>query len=372
MITWTKEKARQYMVNYHFLNSMNERTGHEGIKEVFARIPSIQYDPLDVVGRNADLVLQARVHDFSRALLQDALYKERYLVDGWDKMLGIYQTKDFSFMKPVRESRSEGELRRFSYHGFDDCVEIIDEVLDEFKTGPKFASDISLGQIKKTGWGNSKASTGSLEYLFHKGVIGIRNKKGSLRQFDLIENLFDVEQFTHTNFEEEYCYRRILSMGLVWNKSSVVWSGPFIDKKVNRTKILNRLLEKGKITQVQIKDIKEPFYIPTTFIDLEEEVDERITFIAPLDNFIWDRALIKEVFNFEYTWEVYTPIKNRKYGYYVLPMLYKQEFIGRIEFKHYRGSELEIINVWWGNKPKKRALNKAIKKFETYLRKEVI
>ncbi len=369
MITWTKEKAKKFMVNYHFLNSTNPLSGHEGIKEVFSRIPSIQYDPLDVVGRNADLVLQSRINNYSRRLLQEALYEERYLIDGWDKMLGIYQTKDFTFMEPVRKSRSEGELRRFSYHGIEDAVEIIDEVIKEFETGPKFVSEISLGQVKKNVWGSSKASTGSLEYLFHKGVIGIKNKKGSLRQFDLIENLFNFEKFTHTNFEEEYCYRRILSMGLVWNKSSVVWSGPFIDKKVSRTKILKSLLANGKITQIQVEDVREPFYVPTKYLYLEEKVDERISFIAPLDNFIWDRALIKEVFDFEYTWEVYTPIKKRKYGYYVLPMLYKDEFIGRIEFKHFRGEKLELIDVWWEKKPKKRILNKAIKRFEEYLRR---
>ena len=54
-------------------------------------------------------------------------------------------------------------------------------------------------------------------------------------------------------------------------------------------------------------------------------------FLAPLDNLIWDRELIKELFDFDYKWEIYTPVKDRKFGYYVLPVLYGEDFAGRIE-----------------------------------------
>lgn len=370
MMIWTKDKAKKYMVNYHFLNSQELLEGHDGVRKIFNRLKSIQYDPLDVVGRNADLVLQARISNYSKQLLQDALYKERYLIDGWDKMMGIYQTSDFAFMEPVRIDRTEGEVNRLEYHGLMEALDIIDDVFEELKEGPKFSSEIKIGEINKSRWGHSKASSLTLDYLFHRGDIGVRVKKGALKQFDLIDNLIDVTYAKDSiNFPKEYMLRRIYSMGLVWNKSSVAWSGPFIGKKVQRNKLLKELLEDNVIKEVQIEGVKECFYIPTEFADLDVDVVADITFIAPLDNFIWDRALIKEIFDFDYKWEVYTPLKQRKFGYYVLPMLLGTSFVGRIEFKHFRGSELEVINVFWEDKPNKRALNKAIKLFEKYLRK---
>lgn len=56
---------------------------------------------------------------------------------------------------------------------------------------------------------------------------------------------------------------------------------------------------------------------------------ERVRFIAPLDNIIWDRKFVKEIFDFEYIWEVYKPEKLRQYGYYVLPILLGDKLIAR-------------------------------------------
>ena len=90
-MNWTKKQAREFLVNYHMINSSNLYT----IKDVFNRIKSIQYDPLNVVGTNPELVLQSRVHNFKKEMLYDALYKERYLIDGWDKQMCIFRTKEF-------------------------------------------------------------------------------------------------------------------------------------------------------------------------------------------------------------------------------------------------------------------------------------
>lgn len=71
-------------------------------------------------------------------------------------------------------------------------------------------------------------------------------------------------------------------------------------------------------------------------------------FLAPLDNLLWDRTLIKQVFQFDYSWEVYTPVDKRKYGYYVLPVLYGNRFVARFEPEMYRGEkELNIKQWWW-------------------------
>ncbi len=69
--------------------------------------------------------------------------------------------------------------------------------------------------------------------------------------------------------------------------------------------------------------------------------------MAPLDNLLWDRKLVKDIFDFEYSWEVYKPVSKRQYGYYVLPVLYGDQLVARFEPEMHRGNEPLIIKNWW-------------------------
>jgi len=90
------------------------------------------------------------------------------------------------------------------------------------------------------------------------------------------------------------------------------------------------------------------------------EFKSRMEFIAPLDGMLWDRKLINEIFDFQYKWEIYTPIEERKYGYYVLPVLYNDRFIARIEMISDRKNKvLAVKNIWFEDGVK---LSKALQK----------
>lgn len=75
--------------------------------------------------------------------------------------------------------------------------------------------------------------------------------------------------------------------------------------------------------------------------------DSYCRFIAPLDNIMWDRQMLEMLFGFTYRWEVYTPVAKRKYGYYVLPVLYNGQFIARFEAKPIREAREFIVKNWW-------------------------
>lgn len=92
----------------------------------------------------------------------------------------------------------------------------------------------------------------------------------------------------------------------------------------------------------------------------DTSIKQRCEFIAPLDNMMWDRKLIKALFGFEYKWEIYTPVEERKYGYYVLPVLYGDRFIGRIKVVADRKAMcLTVKNIWFeeGVKQTKKLLS---------------
>ena len=80
----------------------------------------------------------------------------------------------------------------------------------------------------------------------------------------------------------------------------------------------------------------------------EKAFQPRCSFIAPLDPFMWDRKLIRALFSFDYGWEIYTPAEKRKYGYYVLPVVYGERFVGRMEaVAQAKTGLLEVRNIWY-------------------------
>lgn len=375
MIKWTKEEARKYLVNYHMINTNN----HYSINDVFNRLKSIQYDPLNVVGSNSELVLQSRVHNFRKDMLYNALYKERYLIDGWDKQMCIYQTKDFSRFNLIRENRALSEIKSSKQYLDLEFEHIVDDVYNIIDSkGPVLSSSINLGDRITHKWGHTKASSAALSYLYHKGEIGVESRRNTQKKYHTLDKLHpemikDNPFQTEEEFIEFYLYRRIQSLGLVWNKSSVAFSGLHINLKSNRSKYLNILIEKELITEVNIEGINQAFYVPTTALEYQIEVSNRISFLAPLDNMLWDRALVSAVFDFDYTWEVYVPKNKRKYGYYVLPILLGSNIIGRIEFEKQRNDDsLSITNIWLESNVKldsrlERKFEKAFVKFSKYL-----
>jgi len=82
---------------------------------------------------------------------------------------------------------------------------------------------------------------------------------------------------------------------------------------------------------------------------------------------IWDRKLIKELFDFDYKWEVYTPEKDRKYGYYVLPILYGDKFIGRFEPVYKKKTQTLIVRGLWLDEYPDKAFKKAFIDFKNFL-----
>lgn len=356
MKVYSKEEARRMLCRYHNLDGAEALCGKKGVEKIMQRIHSIQYDPLNVVARNADLVLQARVKDYRESALYDLLYKEHKLVDGFDKEMCIYDAKDFARFQFVRNEYEKYVLPTLKNRNQTGVFNILDDVRDfvekHGKTGTK---DISIGEVRESRWGHKKLSSAALDYLFNTGVLTVADKRGTQKYFDLTErvidskNLFCDPNMTVEEFLEWYVERRIQSVGILWNKTGGAWQGRFVSENELRSSTLQTLVEKNRVEEIQIEGIEEPFYISKEskkFIR-NQAADSYVRFIAPLDNIMWDRQMLETLFDFTYRWEVYTPVEKRKYGYYVLPVLYNGQFIARFEAEPIHKAGKFIIKNWW-------------------------
>ena len=92
--------------------------------------------------------------------------------------------------------------------------------------------------------------------------------------------------------------------------------------------------------------------------DGEHPADPSVVFLAPLDPLVWDRDLLRSLFDFDYVWEVYVPQAKRRWGYYVLPLLWGDRLAGRIEPRIDRQAKaVRILGLWWedGFRPRREA-----------------
>ena len=199
-----------------------------------------------------------------------------------------------------------------------------------------------------------KLSSATLDYLYNKGMLCVKEKKGTQKYFDLTERVLPgiyslYDDMSMEEFLDWYIKRRIACIGMMWDKRGGAWQGHYLDQNDIRGTTLKGLVERGELDVGQIEGINTEFYmLPELKQGLKEvQLGDDTRFIAPLDNMMWDRAFVEKVFDFSYRWEVYTPVVKRKYGYYVIPVMYQHRFVARFEPEIVSKSKEFCIKHWW-------------------------
>jgi len=353
-----KEDARNFLVVYQNLDASQSLSGVDGVLEYMRKVRCIQYDPLNIIGRNTDLVLQSRVIDYKPEMLEQLLYKDRLLIDGWDKMMSVYPVEDWPFFGYTRKQRGLETINMLKHRNSEEALHYTGTILKALsENGPMLPKQIQTASAEAGRWGHRNLSSAAMDYLFHIGKVGVFTKKNVTKVYDLIENLIPGSFLNQANpfiserdFMKWYVYRRIGSVGMLWNKNGGGWLATLMPDKENRQCILDEYVKDDLVQCVEVDGIKERFYIRSKDVGLLEQVNssrlEVIRFIAPLDNILWERSMLSKVFEFDYTWEVYIPVAKRKYGYYVIPVLYGNRFIARFEPEKSK-TQFKIKNWWW-------------------------
>ena len=381
----TKQQARQFILAKQGLIGDYRFIGKQGAYQYVRQAGCIQFDPVDVCGKNAELTLQSRVKGFKKSMLKDLLYEDRLLVDYADKELSIWPTEDWPYFSSYRErSLKLGE----TFEGLEELKEKAIAYIRE--NGPVSSDMLPIeGEIywhSSMHWsGNwqkkSLASRSVLEQLYTDGTLIIHHKNGSRKYYDLAEKYLPSELLTMENpcrdAEELLAWRvlrRIGAVGLLWDKNSTALLG--IDLKAERRKkLLADLTEAGRIREVMVEGMKVPFYYLASDDELMQDIlngtadlKPRMSFLAPLDPLMWDKSLIASLWDFQYSWEIYTPAMKRKYGYYTLPILYGEQFVGRIEaVPDRKQGSLVVKGLWW--EPGIRQTKKLKEQLERTLRR---
>ena len=389
MPSLTLPQARQLILQKHGLLGEHKFQNKEGALSYIRQTGCLQFDPVDLCGQNAQIVLQARVKGFTKSTLEELLYKDRQLVDYPDKNLSIIPVADWPYFQRYRDAAIAGGQRT------EGMAELEAQALAYIReNGPVNSDELPLaGGIRwqssihwSGNWnGDTKASRAVLEHLYSTGKLIIHHKKGSRKFYDLAKKHIPTEilsapdplpdEFEHQKWR---VLRRIGAVGLLWNRPSDAWLYIQNLSTPRRGEIFHALLEEKKIIPLTVEGIAQTLYIRAEDDPMLEAVLQnpsykpRCELIAPLDCFMWDRKLIQALFGFHYAWEIYTPPEKRKYGPYVLPIIYGEGFAGRVEAVCDRKNKTLIVkNIWLeeGIKMTKKlqtAIGSCLKRFATF------
>jgi uncharacterized protein YcaQ len=367
-VTITAKQARIFLVQYHLLN---RRVPIEAfLDKIPARFGSIQYDPLDIVARNHELVFQSRVAHIVRGDVNAAIYDDRRLVDAWDKMMGLVAPADWHRLAPVRAFKDHETRNILRLRGQLDALRHCEQVFAHIsENGAADASELDLGNAAAATWGPRKNASVACDYLFCVGKLGIHKRSGTRKVYDLMGRILPPhaqspsQEFSSTReFDKWMILRRVAAVGLLWNRNGVLWQGfgDTLRDSGYRASLFDELVNDGRLEPVLVAGIDRPFYVASPEIDSlrnarPDDFDGELRFLAPLDNMLWDRELVEALFQFSYSWEVYLPAQKRKFGYYVLPMLLDSRIVGRIEPVFDRKTRvLTVKNMWLDSGPDAR------------------
>jgi uncharacterized protein YcaQ len=351
------EAARRFLVARHFLAPARSlQAGPAAVLEVFGRLGSIQFDPIAVAGRSHDLVLHARVRDYEPDWCA-GLYERREIFEAYNKGLSLIPTSEFPWYRT--------RLGRYAPEVLAGNADVASRVLDRVRVeGPLSSVDFERERGSTTDWFGmpTNAVRAVLEAYSLTGVLGLARRDGNRRYYDLIERLLPADVLARDVPVIEQLRHRLLSRyrahGLLGISGPDIFGGlgaakpdPRWPASPGRTALRAQLLERGEIVPVDVEGVRGKRFVLPEEVELlhaPPQPPTSVAFLPPFDPLVWDRPLLKGLFGFDYVWELFLPPAKRRWGWYVLPILFRDRFVGRIEPRIDRDRDrVEVLGLWW-------------------------
>lgn len=365
----SQQTARRFVLGKQGLWPGRRWRGKKGTTQAIRSCEAIQLDPLNVIARSQDIVLHSRVLGYKPEYLYDVAYEDRQFFDygGW---LAMYPMSDLPYWRYHMEQRAHGSyVKRHVPNGHKEVMELVRSELQS--RGPLGNRDFDGKRMQAWSYRGRKETSVALFDMWLSGELMIHHREGFERIYDFRENIAPKE-FDYVASEkdaEEFFARKAVAFVGMKRESQMLGELKYYLRKdyskAEMTSLLGRWKESGMLMQVQVQGGRDTYLvlaedvpvlerlvngrIPKGWNPKETNTLEEVTFLAPLD-IVSARGRAKKLFDFEYKWEVYTPVHLRRWGYYVLPILYGDDLVARLDPKLDRTTmTLEIKGFWYEN-----------------------
>lgn len=309
--------------------------GLPGARNAINHIGYVQIDTISVVERAHNHVFHSRVPNFKPAMTNQMLL-DGDIFEYWAHAAAFLPIADFRFSLPYKRAIKSGQTHWYRNRD----KKLMGELLARIRTdGPIRSRDIETNATKRAGWWDWKPAKKALEQLYMEGDLMVSDREGFQKTYDLTERVLpshvnlqmpSMEEFaTHIVGQQLRCHGFASLKGLTYQRRNTE-----LRKAVKA--LINERLAQRNLEQIQVSS-GEVFIMETGALERSlPRLSNRMLILSPFDNCVIQRDRLKTLFQYDYQLECYVPAAKRQYGYFCLPLLYRDEFIGRMDCKAHR------------------------------------
>jgi uncharacterized protein YcaQ len=339
----TKKQARRIAVHAQLLDAPRPKD----LLAVVERLTLLQVDPTAAVAPNADLVAWSRLGSSYRPEhLKQALEVDRTLFE-FDAL--VRPMSDLGLYLAGAADRPSYERSRVWLRDNDRCRRDILELLGRSgRLASRDIPDTCAVPWASSGWTNNRNVTMMLELMQGRGEVAIAGRVGRERLWDLAERVYDagvgtlsVEEAERTRNE-----RRLAALGIARAQARAMPMEPI------------HVGEAGEPAVVD--DVKGEWRVDSRYLD--DRFKGRTALLSPFDRLVHDRVRSEELFEFEYTLEMYKPAAKRRWGYFALPILHGDRLVGKLDATADRKASVLRVNAIHEDVSFSRAMAAAVHK----------
>ena len=316
--------------------------GVAGARKAIAHLGYVQIDTISVVERAHLHVLHSRVPTFEPAML-DQLLVGGDVFEYWSHAAAFLPIEDYRFSLPYKQAIKSGQTHWNKNPDRTLMAELLDRIRKE---GPLRSRDVEATTTNRAGWWDWKPAKKALEQLFMEGDLMVKDRVGFQKNYDLTERVLpnnvstvmpSVEEFAAHMLDQQLRCHGVVSL------KGTTYLRRHTGLRQTMKELLKERMAQGRLEQVQLSN-GEVYFIETGALERRLPiVSKRLLILSPFDNSVIQRDRLKNLFQYDYQIECYVPEPKRQYGYFSLPLLYQDRFIGRMDCKaHRKERRLEI------------------------------
>ena len=312
--------------------------------DIIHRLGYVQIDTISVIERAHHHLLFTRDPNYLNSQL-DQLMSERKVFEYWSHAAAILPMRDFRYSLYLKAQFANGK-----YHWFQKDKKVMRHVLRRIKEeGPLQSKDFENDNKLKHPWGDWKPAKMAMTELFMEGKLMVSERKGFQKVFDLTERVVPSGVDLTRPTKKEFCRYLI--------ETSIEAHGLITEKEINYLRrglqptlknTLKEMISSKEVLKVQIEGLDEMYFSNESIVSPTHNDNEELHILSPFDNLVIQRDRLNKLFGFDYLIECYVPEKKRKFGYFCLPILYGDRFVGRLDPKADRKSKtLYVKKIWY-------------------------
>jgi hypothetical protein len=352
--------ARRIFLDRHRLSDVPQGpAAGSDLLDLIRHLGFVQLDSINTVARAHDLILFSRRQRYRPKALKNLFERDRALFEHWTHDAAVVPLEFYPYWEMRRQrdaARLRSRYRDWHKHDFEGQFQTI---LDQIReNGPVCSSDVGKDEKRSNGgWWDWHPSKTALEYLWRAGALCVVGREGFQKRYDLTERvlddyLCDASRAPDTEATIDWCCAGALDrLGFATHGEIAAFWDHVTPAEAKDW--CAREMAAGRLEPVEIEGadgtVRLSYARPGMGADPAREIPptDRLRVLSPFDPLLRDRKRAERLFGFCYRVEMFVPEPQRKYGYYVFPILQGDRIVGRVDMKAFRDRDALIVRALW-------------------------